>query len=53
MERVSCGVAKCIVCERCMERIEGIVELDEELPLNNFVILVKRFCYLGVRVECW
>ena len=51
MKRVVSTLAKGFVFERRVEAMKGIVKPAEELTFNNQVKLVKRFCYLGDRLN--
>ena len=44
INRVSSTLTKYFVCERYLEKMTGIVELDKELPFQNYKELVKSFC---------
>ena len=51
MKRVTSTLAKAVVCELCVDTMEGIVEQGEKLSFFDLVDLVKRFCYLGKRLN--
>ena len=51
MKRVTSALAKGFVCELCVDKMEGMVEPDEELSFFDQVDFVKIFCCLGDRLN--
>ena len=44
MKRVTSTLAKAVVCELCVDTMEGIVEQGEKLSFFDLVDFEKRFC---------
>ena len=51
MKRVTWTLAKDFICKRCVEAMTGTVKPAEQLALCDQVELVRRFCYLGDRLN--
>ena len=51
LKRVTSAPAKGFLCELCVNTIERIVEPGEEISFFDQVDFVKRFCYLGDRLN--
>ena len=51
MKRVTSTLAKGLVCELCIDTMEGIVEPGEEILLFDQVDFVISSCYLGDRLN--
>ena len=51
MKRVTSTLAKSFACKLCVDTKEGIVEPDKEISFFDQVDFVKRFCYLGDRLN--
>ena len=51
MKRVTSTLTKGFVCELCVDTMEGIVDLGEEMSFFDHVDFVKSFCYLGDRLN--
>ena len=51
MKRVTSALAKGFLCELCVDTIERIVGPGEEISFFDQVDFVKRFCYLGDRLN--